>query len=144
MFSNRFKWDLESNRLAQLIADKRAQGARILDLTESNPTRAGFVFPVEEILSALNNKAAMFYEPQPKGLPVAREAVAGYYAERGLAVSAEHIHLTASTSEALRMIEQGAVKLDGEKVENKSTQIKRGETVIVQVGKRKCAKAIVQ
>ena len=100
MFSNRFKWDLESNRLAQLIADKRAQGARILDLTESNPTRAGFVFPVEEILSALNNKAAMFYEPQPKGLPVAREAVAGYYAERGLAVSAEHIHLTASTSEA--------------------------------------------
>ena len=52
--------------------------------------------------------------------------------------------LTASTSEALRMIEQGAVKLDGEKVENKSTQIKRGETVIVQVGKRKFAKAIVQ
>lgn len=52
--------------------------------------------------------------------------------------------LTASTSEALRMIEQGAVKLDGEKVENKSTKIKRGETVIVQVGKRKFAKAIIQ
>ena len=52
--------------------------------------------------------------------------------------------LTASTSEALRMIEQGAVKLDGEKVENKSTQIKRGETVIIQVGKRKFAKAIIQ
>lgn len=52
--------------------------------------------------------------------------------------------LTASTSEALRMIEQGAVKLDGEKVENKSTLIKRGETVIVQVGKRKFAKAIIQ
>ena len=52
--------------------------------------------------------------------------------------------LTASTSEALRMIEQGAVKLDGEKVENKSTQIKRGETVIIQVGKRKFARAIIQ
>lgn len=52
--------------------------------------------------------------------------------------------LTASTSEALRMIEQGAVKLDGEKVENKSTQIKRGETVIIQVGKRKFAKATIQ
>lgn len=52
--------------------------------------------------------------------------------------------LTASTSEALRMIEQGAVKLDGEKVENKSTQIKRGETVIIQVGKRKFTRAIIQ
>jgi tyrosyl-tRNA synthetase len=52
--------------------------------------------------------------------------------------------LTASTSEALRMIEQGAVKLDGEKVENKSTQIKRGATIVVQVGKRKFAKVIIQ
>lgn len=52
--------------------------------------------------------------------------------------------LTASTSEALRMIEQGAVKLDGEKVEDKSTKIKRGESVIIQVGKRKFAKAIIQ
>lgn len=52
--------------------------------------------------------------------------------------------LTASTSEALRMIEQGAVKLDGEKVEDKSTKIKRGESVVIQVGKRKFAKAIIQ
>ncbi|MBK7492805.1 MAG: tyrosine--tRNA ligase [Nitrosomonas sp.] len=52
--------------------------------------------------------------------------------------------LTASTSEALRMIEQGAVKLDGEKVEDKSIKIKRGESVVIQVGKRKFAKAIIQ
>lgn len=52
--------------------------------------------------------------------------------------------LTASTSEALRMIEQGAVKLDGEKVEDKSTKIKRGESVVIQVGKRKFAKTIIQ
>ena len=52
--------------------------------------------------------------------------------------------LTASTSEALRMIEQGAVKLDGEKVEDKSTKITRGESVVIQVGKRKFAKAIIQ
>ena len=52
--------------------------------------------------------------------------------------------LTTSTSEALRMIEQGAVKLDGEKVEDKSTKIKRGESVVNQVGKRKFAKAIIQ
>ena len=52
--------------------------------------------------------------------------------------------LTASTSEALRMISQGAVKLDGEKVEDKSTQLARGKSVILQVGKRKCARIIIQ
>lgn len=52
--------------------------------------------------------------------------------------------LTASTSEALRMIEQGAVKLDGQKAEDKSLRIKRGESVVIQVGKRKYAKAVIQ
>ena len=52
--------------------------------------------------------------------------------------------LTASTSEALRMIDQGAVKLNGEKVEDKSIKIIRGESVLIQVGKRKFAKAIIQ
>ncbi|MBS1788365.1 MAG: pyridoxal phosphate-dependent aminotransferase [Acidobacteria bacterium] len=100
IFSTRFKWSLDTNRLSQLIAEKRQAGVRILDLTESNPTRAGFAFPTKDLLSALANVAAMTYEPQPKGLLVAREAVAAYYAERGFAVDANHIHLTASTSEA--------------------------------------------
>lgn len=52
--------------------------------------------------------------------------------------------LTASTSEALRMIEQGAVRLNNEKVTDKSTQIMRGTSVVIQVGKRKFAKAIIQ
>ncbi|MDP1549632.1 MAG: tyrosine--tRNA ligase [Nitrosomonas sp.] len=52
--------------------------------------------------------------------------------------------LTASTSEAFRMIDQGAVKLNGEKVENKSTKIMRGESVVIQVGKRKFVKAVIQ
>ena len=52
--------------------------------------------------------------------------------------------LTASTSEALRMIEQGAVKLDGQKAEDKSLKINRGVSVVIQVGKRKYAKAIIQ
>jgi len=45
--------------------------------------------------------------------------------------------LTASTTEALRMIEQGGVKLNGEKVSDKSIKLARGETAVVQVGKRK-------
>ena len=48
--------------------------------------------------------------------------------------------LTASTSESLRMIEQGAVRANGEKVTDKATVIAVGETVILQVGKRKFAK----
>ena len=48
--------------------------------------------------------------------------------------------LVASTSEALRMIEQGAVKLDGEKVTDKELTLARGVTVVAQVGKRKFAK----
>lgn len=48
--------------------------------------------------------------------------------------------LTTSTSEALRMIEQGGVKLDGDKIVDKTTHIAAGKTVIVQVGKRKFSK----
>jgi len=48
--------------------------------------------------------------------------------------------LTASTSEALRMIEQGGVKLDGDKVNDKAITIPLNATVIIQIGKRKFAK----
>jgi len=48
--------------------------------------------------------------------------------------------LTASTSEALRMIEQGAVRANGDKVSDRSLTITVGEKVILQVGKRKFAK----
>src|SRR5262245_54071272 len=100
MFSKRFKWSLEPSRFARLIEEKKKAGARILDLTESNPTLVGFDYPDDEILGALAQAPAMLYEPAPRGLPVAREAVADYYAERGFKVVPERIHLTASTSEA--------------------------------------------
>jgi len=50
--------------------------------------------------------------------------------------------LVASTSEAIRMIEQGGVKLDGEKITDKSFQLKRGVSV-AQVGKRKFARITI-
>ncbi len=100
MFSSRFKGDLQSNRLALLLAEKRRVGARVLDLTESNPTHAGFDYPAEEILTSLAQTPAMVYEPAPRGLLTARRAVAGYYAERGAGVDPDRIHLTSSTSEA--------------------------------------------
>jgi tyrosyl-tRNA synthetase len=51
--------------------------------------------------------------------------------------------LTLSTSEALRMIEQGAVRLNGKKIEDKSIKIAQNESVVIQVGKRKYAKVII-
>ncbi|MBS1190687.1 MAG: tyrosyl-tRNA synthetase [Rhodocyclaceae bacterium] len=51
--------------------------------------------------------------------------------------------LTASTSEALRMIEQGGVRANGEKVTDKSLQILAGEAVVLQVGKRKFARVTI-
>jgi len=48
--------------------------------------------------------------------------------------------LTASTSEAFRMIDQGAVKIDGERVTERDTMINRTGTYVFQVGKRKFAR----
>lgn len=100
MFSNRFKWNLETNQLARLIEAKRQAGTPLLDLTEANPTRSGLLYPAAEILGGLAQDGALFYEPAPRGLFHAREAVAAYYAERGLQADPAHICLTASTSEA--------------------------------------------
>ena len=48
--------------------------------------------------------------------------------------------LVASTSEAMRMIDGGGVKADGEKIEDKKLQLAAGATLVLQVGKRKFAK----
>ncbi len=51
--------------------------------------------------------------------------------------------LMASTSEALRMIAQGGVKLDGEKISDKALKLGKGAQVVVQVGKRKFARVTI-
>jgi len=64
---------------------------------------------------------------------------AGY----GIAVLLKESGLTASTSEAIRMIKQGAVKIDGEKVSDGKLEIAKGSTHVYQVGKRKFARVSV-
>ncbi len=51
--------------------------------------------------------------------------------------------LVASTSEAMRAIEQGGVKIDGEKVADKAHQLNRGSQFVAQVGKRKFARVTI-
>ncbi len=94
MFSRRIPWELEPNEYSQLLERKRSSGARLLDLTESNPTRAGFLYP-PEIAEALADPRSLLYEPSPLGTMPAREAVA-----REMHVPVDRVVITASTSES--------------------------------------------
>jgi tyrosyl-tRNA synthetase len=58
----------------------------------------------------------------------------------GIAAMLKQASLTTSTSESFRMIKQGAVKLDGAKVEDKDLKLKKGQIIVAQVGKRKFAR----
>jgi tyrosyl-tRNA synthetase len=51
--------------------------------------------------------------------------------------------LTDSTSDAIRMIQQGAVKIDGEKISEKNLLLQAGNTIIIQVGKRRFSKVFL-
>ena len=99
MFSRRTEWDLTTNRLTAAIEEARASGLQLIDLTISNPTRAGISYNEAAILDSLRNKRSLDYDPQPKGLLSARQAVADYYRARGEQVDPEGVVLTSGTSE---------------------------------------------
>lgn len=99
MISSRLPSDLSPNATARAAVALRARGVPVIDLTESNPTRAGFAYS-EHLLGPLADRRAFEYEPHPLGLRTAREAVADDFLRRGLDVSPDHIGLTAGTSEA--------------------------------------------
>jgi alanine-synthesizing transaminase len=99
MFSHRLPATLEPNALARALADLRAQGTPFVDLTDANPTRAGFAYP-QDLLAPLSHPRGLTYEPQPLGERSAREAVAADCGRRGVDVDPDCVVLTASTSEA--------------------------------------------
>jgi aspartate/methionine/tyrosine aminotransferase len=98
-FSRRTNWNTEESELARAHRLRLASGEPIADLTASNPTRCGFAYDVE-LLAALTDSQALDYDPQPRGLLSARQAVCGYYADHGVQLAPEQIVLTTSTSEA--------------------------------------------
>ncbi|HPB68676.1 MAG TPA: pyridoxal phosphate-dependent aminotransferase [Candidatus Omnitrophota bacterium] len=100
MFADRTSWGMDLNELTVALDRKRQAGTVILDLTESNPTRCGFLFPEEKILQALCVPGNLLYQPAPQGLLAARETLSLSWLKRGLVVRPENIFLTASTSEA--------------------------------------------
>jgi len=100
MFSRRTPSAFTPNLLAARLAEMRRAGARFIDLTETNPSRAGLAPEYDEIARAFAGAALARYEPDARGGARAREAVARYYADLGHDVAPERIVLTASTSEA--------------------------------------------
>lgn len=72
----------------------------LIDLTVSNPTMCGFDYDAEAVLGGLSNPASLSYDPDPRGIRSAREAVADYYASHHAVVDPDDTILTTSTSEA--------------------------------------------
>jgi alanine-synthesizing transaminase len=84
---------------AAAIREARAAGRRLVDLTVSNPTVCGFEYDAQAILAPLANAGGLIYDPDPRGMRSAREAVAGYYGDHAASVDADAVVLTTSTSE---------------------------------------------
>ncbi|MCE9581363.1 MAG: pyridoxal phosphate-dependent aminotransferase [Planctomycetes bacterium] len=99
MPSSRLPWSSPKNAFTLLLEEKQRAGARLIDLTLSNPTKAGIEYPGAEILAALTDPRALVYEPDPRGTMEAREAVA---AACGVAPGA--VMMTSSTSEAYSLL----------------------------------------
>jgi aspartate/methionine/tyrosine aminotransferase len=96
-FSARTDFPRDWNALSRALAERRARGLALVDLTETNPTRVGLPTPEPALLASAG---ALGYAPEPQGLVSAREALATHLSRRGARVSPEHLVLSASTSES--------------------------------------------
>src|SRR5215207_8759367 len=96
--SSRLPRESAPNALSQAIDVLSRSGTSYIDLTESNPTRAGISYP-DDLLQPLSSPAALRYEPHPLGLATAREAIAADCARRAAVVTPGQVVLSASTSE---------------------------------------------
>ena len=105
----------------------------------------------QEIVARFHSQAAaeealQDFELRSKGgIPDEVPEMTIQIAEASIAVPQllKQVGLVASTSEAMRSIEQGGVKLDGEKVIDKHQQVAKGSQVVAQVGKRKFARVTI-
>jgi len=103
VFSSRLPENVATNRLTDAVRARRTRGEPFIDLTESNPTRAGFDYPAD-LLAPLADPRGLRYAPSPLGAIDARRAVSADYARQGVGVPAERIALTASTSDGYSLL----------------------------------------
>jgi tyrosyl-tRNA synthetase len=106
----------------------------------------------DEIVSRFHNSKAAFAAREefinrfrhgnlPDYLP---ESVLACDESLWIAKAIKQAGLTGSTSEAIKMLESGAVRIDGVKVTDKETQLQTGSTYVIAVGKRKFAKVTLR
>jgi tyrosyl-tRNA synthetase len=111
--------------------------------------KAGFA---QEIVARFHDKAAAVHALDefnarfqkgalPEDMPEVK--IASEDGSLSLVQALKQAQLTASTSEAMRMIEQGGVKLDGERVSDRGLKLAKGTVAVAQVGKRKFARITV-
>ena len=102
VFADRAGWELSPNELTRRLEARRHHGLPVLDLADANPTHFGLA-PEAALRRALADAAREpgtgRYDPEPRGDAAARAAVAAHHARRGADVRAEHVVLTAGTSE---------------------------------------------
>jgi alanine-synthesizing transaminase len=97
--SKRTAFSRAENLSTKLLADARASGRRLVDLTVGNPTQSGFD-DTAELLAQLGDARGRHYVPEPFGVSDARAAVADHYGRRGVQVDPARVVLTSSSSEA--------------------------------------------
>ena len=100
-FSSRSNWNLRVTAYGAAFEKLCVGDAPFFDLTASNPTACGFEYDSPGILRELSRPECLQYDPDPRGLLVARQAVAGYYSDvASVQIPSDRIFLTTGTSEA--------------------------------------------
>ncbi|MBW3564234.1 MAG: pyridoxal phosphate-dependent aminotransferase [Acidobacteria bacterium] len=101
--SRRLNWKASTNDYTAVVDRIRTSGEPFLDLTISNPSRAGFT-PRADINDALSAVDLSVWTPSPLGLVRAREAVAAHFTQNDVECDAEDVVITASTSDAYMLL----------------------------------------
>jgi alanine-synthesizing transaminase len=103
VFSTRIPEDLAANRLTAALRARHENGEPLIDLTQSNPTRAGFAYP-SDLLAPLADARGLSYAPSPLGAIGARRSIAADYARQGIDAAPDRIVLTASSSDGYSLL----------------------------------------
>lgn len=99
MFSGRTPSSLAPNVISRAVTEARARGDELIDLTETNPTSAGFTYSMTDLAALVQTDIAR-YQPDPLGLPATRAAIAAEASVEGSPVDPSRVVVTTSTSES--------------------------------------------
>lgn len=106
--------DIVLNQKSKILEELLKSNKKIIDFTNSNPTKLGFKSYIEIEKKLCNLKKFSFYEPHPKGKLKSRELISEYYKNLGRNINPEDIFLTSGSSESISYILKTFTKSNGE------------------------------